>query len=131
MGLRIEHVAIQVPDPVAMADWYVKHLGMSISRKYELPTNCRFLMSFGDQVMLEIYNNPKATVPDYRKIDTLHLHIAFYSENIEADRARLLAAGATPETEVIHTPDDDYVTMMRDPWGIPLQLVKRTNKMLK
>ena len=130
MGLRIEHIAIQVPDPVQAAEWYIKHLGMSIARTYDAPTNCRFLMSAGGTVMIEIYNNPKASVPDYRQMDPLHLHLAFLAENIEAERARLIAAGATPETEVIHTPDDDYVTMLRDPWGVPIQLVKRTKKML-
>src|SRR6266581_4941240 len=30
--MKIEHFALQVPEPVAMAEWYVKHLGFTVSR---------------------------------------------------------------------------------------------------
>src|SRR6266446_4025618 len=30
--MKIEHFALQVPDPVAMAQWYVNHLGFSVAR---------------------------------------------------------------------------------------------------
>ncbi len=130
MSLRMEHTAIQVPDPAKAAAWYVQHMGMSVSRSYDAPTHCRFLSCAGGTVLIEIYNNPKATVPDYRKMDPLHLHLAFLSDDLPADRARLMEAGATPETEVILTPDGDYVVMLRDPWGVPIQLVKRKQSML-
>lgn len=71
--MKIEHVAWQVPDPVALADWYVEHLGM---------------------------------------------------------RARLIAAGATPAGEIVVTPAGDELAMLRDPWGIPLQLVRRAEPMI-
>ena len=31
--LNVEHVACNVADPVAMAAWYVEHLGMRVVRK--------------------------------------------------------------------------------------------------
>jgi catechol 2,3-dioxygenase-like lactoylglutathione lyase family enzyme len=30
--MRLEHLALQVPDPVAMADWYVKHPGYTVAK---------------------------------------------------------------------------------------------------
>ena len=30
--MKIEHIALQVADPAAMADWYVKHLGFCVRR---------------------------------------------------------------------------------------------------
>ncbi|MEO5822605.1 MAG: VOC family protein, partial [Vicinamibacteraceae bacterium] len=41
--LRIEHVALNVADPRAMADWYVTHLGMRVVRRVEGPPHTRFL----------------------------------------------------------------------------------------
>ena len=34
--MRIEHVAFNVPDPLAMARWYVEHLGFEVKRR-EVP----------------------------------------------------------------------------------------------
>jgi hypothetical protein len=42
----------------------------------------------------------------------------------DADRKRLEAAGAT-FFEEIRLPDGTFVIMLRDPWGVPLQLCKR------
>ncbi len=35
--MNIEHVALQVPDPAAMADWYVNDLGCSIEHRRASP----------------------------------------------------------------------------------------------
>ncbi len=75
--------------------------------------------------MLEVYNNPKASVPDYRKLDPLHLHIAFATDDVAGTRQRLLAAGCAAEGDVSVTDAGDTIAMLRDPWGLPVQLVKR------
>ena len=129
--MNIEHFALQVADPVAMADWYVRHLGFSIARSSGEPVNARFLLARNGAAMLEIYRNPKASVPDYTKIDPLHLHIAFYSENPAADRDRLVKAGAKIVEDVTKTPGGDELVMLRDPWSTAIQLVKRSQPMLK
>jgi uncharacterized glyoxalase superfamily protein PhnB len=80
--------------------------------------------------MLEFYNNPKARVPDYRAIDPLVLHIAFRADDVATTRDRLLKAGATAEGHVTTNETGDTVAMLRDPWGIPVQLVSRVSKMI-
>jgi hypothetical protein len=129
--VNIEHFALQVADPVAMANWYVTHLGFSIVRSSGEPVNARFLLARNGASMLEIYRNPKATIPDYTKIDPLHLHIAFYSEHPAADRDRLLKAGAKVVDDLTKAPNGDELVMLRDPWSTAIQLVKRTQPMLK
>src|SRR5262249_45002677 len=42
-GMDIEHMALNVPDPVAMADWYTEHLGMRVVRSVPGPPHTRFL----------------------------------------------------------------------------------------
>ncbi len=50
--------------------------------------------------------------------------MAFVADDPAAVRARLVAAGATPAYEET-LPDGSFLIMVRDPWGIPLQLVRR------
>jgi glyoxylase I family protein len=128
--MKIEHTAYQVEDPVAMAAWYVQHLGLTVKRAQAERPFGQFLADDGDAVMLELYNNPAVDVPDYRAIDPLILHIAFWTDDVEATRARLLAAGATAEGEAVVTPAGDHVAMLRDPWGMPIQFVHRARPML-
>jgi|SRR4029453_10680322 catechol 2,3-dioxygenase-like lactoylglutathione lyase family enzyme len=128
--MNIEHVALQVPDPAAMADWYVNHLGCSIKRSTGEPSFIRFLMDGSGDAMMELYRNPRVAVPDYQSMDPMLVHIAFVSPDPERDRDRLVAAGASVADDYTKTPAGDELVMLRDPWGIALQLVKRANPML-
>ena len=130
--MRIEHVALNVPDPVAMAEWYVRHLGMKIVRESGAPVYGRFLADSSGSVLVEIYRNEKAPVPEYASTDPLVLHLAFKADDIRAERDRLVAAGAKLVEDVPEKPStgEDEVVMLRDPWGVPLQLVKRAEEMI-
>jgi catechol 2,3-dioxygenase-like lactoylglutathione lyase family enzyme len=126
----IEHIAFDVPEPAAAAAWYCMHLGMMIARKVEGPAQAHFLADAAGRVVIEIYNNPKVTPPDYRRMDPLILHVAFAAGDVDGARKRLLAAGATPEGETTIAPNGDVLAMVRDPWGFPVQIVKRATPLL-
>ncbi len=128
--VKIEHFALQVPEPVAMAEWYVDNLGCTVARAGGPPVNGRFLKDSSGSVMLEIYRNPKASVPDYNTIDPLCIHLAFLSPDPAVDRDRLVKVGAKLVSDVFTTPEGDEVVMLRDPWGIALQLIKRAAPMV-
>jgi glyoxylase I family protein len=122
--MKIEHVAFQVADPAAMAQWYVKHLGFSVRRSSESPVVARFIADISGEVMLEIYHNPKVPVPDYPAMDPALLHVAFVCDNLPETVARLAAAGATLVSG-LQILGGDELAMLRDPWGLPIQLAKR------
>jgi glyoxylase I family protein len=128
--MKIEHVAFQVEDPVAVSRWYVEHLGLPIKRAQAERPFGHFLADSGGAVMLEFYNNPKASIPDYRAIDPLMLHVAFLTDDVPGTRERLLAAGASAEGDVQVTPAGDHMAMLRDPWGLAIQLVRRKAPMI-
>jgi glyoxylase I family protein len=128
--VKIEHIAFQVEDPIEVALWYIENLGMTLKRAYPQRPWGQFLSDDGDAVMLEFYNNPKAAVPDYRKIDPLALHVAFRVKDIAAERAKLLAAGATAEGDITTADNGDQLAMHRDPWGLAVQLVTRVEDMI-
>lgn len=126
--MKIEHIAFNVADPVAVAAWYCKHCGLRVVRHIPQPAQTHFLAD-GDATVLEIYCNPPDQVPDYRKMDPLLFHLALASSDPEADTERLVAAGAVFVGEV--RPDaSSHLVMLRDPWGVALQLCKRGKPLL-
>ena len=129
--MKIEHFALQVPDPVALADWYGKHLGLLVARAGGPPVNGRFLLDSAGAVLLEVYRNPKVSVPDYTAANPLTMHLALLSDDLVKDQARLVAAGAQVADPLATNDQGDQVLMLRDPWGIPLQFIKRAQPMLR
>jgi catechol 2,3-dioxygenase-like lactoylglutathione lyase family enzyme len=126
--MKIEHFAFNVADPTGMADWYTKHCGMRVVRHFPVPSQTHFLADSGSTVM-EIYNNPADQVPDYRNMDPLLFHVALASSDPDGDAKRLIAAGAVYVDE-FKMPDGSHLIMLRDPWGLALQLCKRAHNLI-
>jgi glyoxylase I family protein len=129
--IRFEHIALNVQDPAAVADWYCRHLGMKIQRTSGPPFNTRFVSDSGGHMMFEFYQNSQAPVPDYFHTDPGSLHIAFVVEDIDSLFEKLRGAGATAYKMPERTATSDIVCILRDPWGIPIQLVKRQHRILQ
>jgi glyoxylase I family protein len=129
--MKIEHTAYQVESPVEVARWYVEHLGLVIKRSQSVEPFGHFLADEADSSMLEFYRNPSVGVPDYWRIDPAQLHLAFSAANVTEVRERLIAAGATPVGDVGGNDLGDQFAMLRDPWGLPVQLVRRQRPMIE
>jgi len=127
--LRLEHVALNVSDPRAMAEWYVANLGMRGVRQVEGPPHTRFLVDSAGATVVELYENPEARIPDYLRMDPLELHLAFDSRDPDGDRDALVRAGATAVSDA-RLPDGSRLLMLRDPWGLALQLCARVAPLL-
>ncbi len=123
--LKIEHIALQVEDPRAMAAWYIEQLGMQVVRDAGAAV---FLGDATGQVILELYHNETVAVPDYATMDPLLLHVAFASADPPADAACLIQAGAT-QIDDIHGDNGDRIIVLRDPSGLAIQLAKRAKAM--
>lgn len=128
--MKLEHVALNVADPVAMASWYQDHLGMEIAMRAEGPAQTHFLRDSSGTMMIEIYKNPPDQVPKYSTMDPLLLHIAFVCDNPAEKSKQLVTAGATFVTDV-RLADGSYLVMLRDPWGLALQLCRRGTNLLR
>jgi len=127
--LNVEHIACNVSDAVAMANWYVEHLGMRIVRHVEAPPHIHFLADANSRVVIEIYSNPVDPFPDYAAMHPMRFHLAFAAPDPDAARDALVAAGATYVEEML-LPDGSRLLMLRDPWGLALQLCARVSPLL-
>lgn len=123
-SMKIEHVAFNVAEPEAMAAWYARNLGMRIARHTGGPTQIHFLADAAGSTVLELYGNPAAAVPDFAAMHPMQMHIAFATDDPDGARTELEADGARFE-DATDLPDGSRLVMMRDPWGVPIQLVRR------
>lgn len=106
-----------------------QHLGMKAVKENNTPPYMTFLADDSGKLMIEIYKNPADQVPSYRDLDPLLVHLAFVSEDPDNDKNRLLNAGATLESDQ-HLDDGSHLVMLRDPWGLAIQLCKRGRPMV-
>jgi len=86
-----------------------------------------FLADGSGRVIMEFYSRDDAPMLEFAQVHPLTFHVAFVSEDAETDKKRLQAAGAH-FVEDIHKEDGSHLVMLRDPWGMPLQLCQRAKK---
>ena len=123
--MNFEHFALNVPDARAHAQWYVQHLGFTIARQRPDAPYTHFLADTTGRTVVELYSNPAAAYPDYAHAHPLLFHFAVVAADAQAEQTRLVQAGATRVVEDA-LPDGSRLIMLRDPWGVPLQLCQRT-----
>jgi catechol 2,3-dioxygenase-like lactoylglutathione lyase family enzyme len=130
-GLYFEHLALNVADSPAKARWYKDNLGMIIMREGPAPVSRFFIADGGKNMMFELYQNKDIPVVNFDTVSYQTFHIAFMVNDIKEVKETLIAAGAKMAEDAKQTPSGDTVMMLRDPWGLPIQFVKRVNPMLK
>ena len=121
-GFVPEHVALEVADPQAMANWWCANLGFRVTFRHS--AGSMFIADASGTLAFEIYAPAKGVKPkDYWKTSIQQLHFGFFSDDPDADCAALVKAGAT----CVATDDVPGLKgrLLRDPQGIPFQIVKR------
>jgi uncharacterized glyoxalase superfamily protein PhnB len=122
---------LNVADPQSVANWYVENLGMKVVRQSGPPSFTHFVADDGTHMMIELSTNTTAPILDLSKFNTVSLHFAFVVEDVRSLRTGLIEAGATLAEEIRETNAGDQVLVLRDPWGFPIQFIKRTEALLK
>ncbi len=130
-GIFFEHLAINLEDSRAKAKWYTENLGMKIMKEGKAPNYGMFIADEGENMMLELYQNKVFPVINFSEINHMSVHLAFMADDIEATKESLLKSSAKLVEDINKTAGGDFVLMMRDPWGQPIQFVKRLEPMLK
>lgn len=127
--MTFEHFALNVKQPREMGRWYVDNCGMKIVREMGEYPYTRFLSDESGHVVMEIYSNDSAKYTDFKNSHPLEFHFALKVSDAEAVKQRLLSAGATLVEEV-KPADGSHLVMLRDPFGVPLQLCNRAKPLV-
>ena len=122
--MTFEHFALNVPDARVMSRWYVEHCGLVVARRREDAPYTHFLTDDSGRVFVELYTNLSAPVTDFAAAHPLSFHFAVVAADARQEQERLEKVGATFFNEDV-LPDGSILVMMRDPWGVPLQLCQR------
>jgi glyoxylase I family protein len=130
--VRFEHIALNVQDPAAMAKWYCENLGMQIKVSKDVPAPSRFISDAHGNMMFELYHQDDKPFNDLQKLDSSSLHIAFTVDDVYGTCSRLKNAGAFVVNPPARLADAGVeLCMLRDPWGLAIQIIKRDKPMLK
>ena len=121
------HIGLNVQNKEEIETWYVKNLDAKIVRS--VPGAMSFLADPSGRVILELYENPSAPTLDYGNTHFLTLHIAFLADDPKTKGDELVKAGAVIVDPWRETEAGDQLVMLKDPFGISIQLVKRRNPM--
>jgi catechol 2,3-dioxygenase-like lactoylglutathione lyase family enzyme len=127
--MKFEHFALNVSNAPAASHWYEEHLGLKVVKKMTEPPYMTFLADDSGTIMLEIYTNPKGDTLEFESLHPLAVHLAFVSEDPSIDKQRLTEVGATLASDDV-LKDGSHIVMLRDPWGISIQLCKRAIPMI-
>jgi len=125
-GVAVEHVAWQVESPSEMVAWYVRHLGFRVLRgPLGGDDEVHFLEDASGRFVLEVYRKAELPEVDFRQRHPLVQHLAMESPDPVATVKHLLAAGASGDPPAVGGGSGNFSAMLRDPWGFPLQIVRR------
>lgn len=124
-----EHFALNLRNPIKFVEWYTSNCEMKIAKSMKEPPFTHFLTDSSGRSVVEIYSNPSAKIPDYNLMDPLEFHFAFTVEDVNKIKSKLISAGATLVEDFI-LEDGSHIIMLRDPFGIPLQLCKRAKPLI-
>ena len=94
--MKFEHFALNVPDARAAVAWYVDHLGLRILRQRAEAPYTTFLADDTGRVLMELYTNDAAMIPNHAAAHPLSYHAAFVAPDARAERARLGARRRHP-----------------------------------
>ena len=118
--MKLEHVALDVPDPEAFIGWWCANLGFRRAAPESV-----FILDDSGIMGIEVYRTKDTpAAPSYATMNSMTFHIAFVSDDVSSDTARLVAAGATFE-KGSRNPDGFEVAFLRDPWGVSFQFCHR------
>ncbi|MGB3152830.1 MAG: VOC family protein [Maribacter sp.] len=122
-----EHFALNVKDVKKVVQWYTAHLGLTVAFEQKEPPFMTFLADSSGRVAIELYHRSDAEIANFSEQHPLTFHVAFVSENAQEDRERLEKEGAS-FVEEVRKEDGSHLIMLRDPFGMALQLCQRTAK---
>jgi glyoxylase I family protein len=120
-----EHLALNVRDQKAVEDWYVENLGFTVVRRY--PAGASFLADSAGRIVFELYSRDDVPYFDGEGTHSLTVHIAYECQDVEGTAKALLSAGATEDIPLATSPDGDVLIILRDPFGITIQLIDRAD----
>ena len=129
MAYAINHVHIRSADPHASAAWYEEYFGAKVlSAREVMPGTVTVSMDAGGPVRLNISSKPEGTPDEPAVADLNRLgleHFGFVVDDIDADMARMDAAGIRVVLPITEVPGGGRLSYIEGPDNVLIELVQR------
>ena len=129
MAYAINHVHIRSADPHASAAWYEEYFGAKVlSAREVMPGTITVSMDAGGPVRLNISSKPEGTPDEPAVADLNRLgleHFGFVVDDIDADMARMDAAGIRVVLPITEVPGGGRLSYIEGPDNVLIELVQR------
>ena len=130
--MKIEHIGFIVPSPVSMGEWYSENFSLEILRKLgNDEQGVVFLKDPESGTVLEFAKLKEIDPVSYRSLPDLQIHLAFESENPREFSRKLEKAGAEFIGESPKAEAENERFLLKDPWGVTIQIINRKNRLEK
>lgn len=128
--MSIEHIGFCVDEPYRMANWYVENLNFRIIKKGGSETDgVVFIEDSKGKTILELYNVPGIKKMNFSTFVPLQFHIGIEVTNPLEKAKELVKSGAKLVGESIRNSYKGEKYLIRDPWGLTLQILNRKPKL--
>lgn len=130
--MTIEHIGLSVPAPRSMAEWYCGHLGFRHIRGGGSDSDgAAFIADDVGETVLEIFKLPEVDALPLRDLIPIQLHVAIDCRDPYKTAMALVKHGAEFVGEAPRNTYKGEKYLIRDPWGLVIQLVNREAKLDK
>lgn len=130
--MGVEHIGLSVPAPRSMAEWYCRHLGFRHIRGGGSDSEgVAFIVDDAGETVLEIFKLHDVDALPLRDLAPIQLHVAIDCKTPYDTAMALVQYGAEFVGEAPRNayPGEKY--LIRDPWGLVIQLLDRETKLEK
>lgn len=114
----MQHVTIYTADLEASVGFYQNAVGLTIQSDRRPAAPMVFLANGAGETCIELIG-----VPAERAYSGSGLAIGFYTDNVEAEHARLSEMGLNPTDFICPGPDVKFF-FVKDPSGVSIQLIR-------
>ncbi len=128
--MKIEHIGFIVPAPVSMGEWYSKNFSLEVLRKLgDDEQGVVFLKDPESGTVLEFAKLKEIDPLPFRNLPDLQVHLAFESDDPLETIRQLEKAGAVFIGESPKAEAENERFLLKDLWGITIQIIKRKNRL--
>lgn len=128
--MKIEHIGFIVPEPVSMGEWYSENFSLGVLRKLgNDEQGVVFLKDPESGTVLEFAKLKEIDPLPFRSLPDLQVHLAFESDNPLKTSGQLEKAGAEFIGESPKAEAENERFLLKDPWGMTIQIIKRKNSL--
>ena len=127
--MKLEHIGLIIEHPISTAEWWVANLGFEWIRKLGTDDGGAAFITDQQGTVIEFAKLEEVPSLDLNGLKFIQLHFAIECDDTVREAERLVKLGAVMVGESPRNVYPNEKLIIRDPWGICIQLINRQDKL--